>query len=204
MSEDGYVAIVDPSPHAPLAALLVDYPYRVLTYDGPDSFLRSFDADACGCVLVDVTDPQVDGLGLCSAAGKRRQPLIPFLFLSSNPRVPDVVAAMKAGVVEFFELPCDVQLLVQSIDAALQRDRDGLEQTRRRRELTEKIMQLSGREQEILGGLTRGRTVEQIATHLGISPKTVYMHRSHLMDKLRCDSVAELVRLRLLADGEPG
>jgi len=184
----------------PLAEVLRDGEFAITTYRSPTEFLDRFEPQKTACLVVDVTHDPAAGLTLQANVQQLRQPPLPVVFVSGAADVTTAVAALKGGANDFLAKPCESEPLRAAVSAAVAHDREACQACREAAHQRHRLAQISPRERQILDGLTNGRTVEQIASELGISPKTVYMHRSHLMDKLRCDSLAELIRFRLLVD----
>ena len=190
----------DPAVRHSLMRLLGAAERRARAYASAEEYLSEYDRDAPGCLLLDVRMPGMSGLALQARLAAHPKH-VPVIMITGHGDVPMAVAAMKAGALEFIEKPFDDDRLLRCVTAALERDQAMRERLARLLERRQRLNDLSPREREVLDGLARGETVEQIAVLLGISPKTVYMHRTHLMDKLGSDSLANLVRLKLEADG---
>lgn len=194
-----YLVDDDPAVRHSLARLLDSAGFRNASFESAEQFLAHRDDLRRGCLLLDVRMPGMSGMELQSKLNGENVPL-PVIILTGHADVPMAINALKSGAFDFIEKPFDDEALLARIreavaaDAAQRRDEAYRDQCQR------KIATLSPREREILDGLSEGKTVEQIAAHLGISPKTVYMHRSHLMSKTGTDSIASLVRLKLGAE----
>jgi FixJ family two-component response regulator len=189
---------------AALSRLLAAAGYQVRAFDSAASFLKEQDADAPGCLLLDVCMPDLSGIELqhCLVGSREARPIV---FLSGNSDVQTSVSAMKQGAVDFLTKPVDDVQLFAAVDQALQRDaeqrleRAVLETIRRR------LDTLTPRERQVLGHVIRGRLNKQIAADLGTGEKTVKVHRARVMSKMMAGSVAELVQLaaRLGISSEP-
>lgn len=169
-------------------------------FSSAEDFLESFDPSRPGCVLLDIRMPGIGGIELHRRLAELPCP-VQVILLTGHGNVPLAAEAMKRGAVDFLEKPCRNEVLLTCVEEAMRRDRRTREVTRRRSECARRIESLSNREREVLEGLVIGDTVEQIAARLAISPKTVYMHRSHMMQKLGSESLADIVRLKLTHDG---
>jgi FixJ family two-component response regulator len=158
------------------------------------AFLEAMPSDGHGCILLDVGMPGMTGPELHEHLAARRV-TYPVIYLTGNGTVSGGVEAMKRGAVDFLEKPIDDEALLAAIDVAMTRhartsaDRDRNEDIKRR------LTELSAREYEVLQHVIRGRLNKQIAADLGISLKTVKVHRGRVMAKMEVRSVAELVRL---------
>ena len=154
-------------------------------------FLRE---DAVGCVLTDVRMPSLDGLELLrrlKEGGFRR----PVLVMTAHGDVSTAVRAMKAGAVDFVEKPFEDDTLLAAIDAAL-----GTPQAAGADDAAERVAALSPREREVLDLLIAGKPNKHIARDLGLSPRTVEVHRARMMARLGVGSLAEAVRLAVQAE----
>jgi two-component system response regulator FixJ len=186
-----------------LMMLLTAEGFEVRCYEAAKDFLNAAESPAPGCLLTDVRMPGMTGIELL-AATRERQILLPTIVMTAFGDIDMAVGAMKKGAVDFLVKPVDSDKLIASLRAALS-GRNGaqggsfeIEQARKR------LDGLSEREKHVLDGLIKGKLNKTIAHDLGISPRTVESHRARLMKKAHADSVAELVRVALLADFRPG
>lgn len=173
----------------------------VETFSSAEAFLEGLPADARGCVILDVAMPGLSGLDLLERNGSKRIAL-PVIVLTAHGDVPSAVRAVKAGARTMLEKPLPPRELVEHVRAALaDDDRDNM----RRREasdLAARIEILTAREREVLKHLLEGRSSRLIGLALGISPRTVDVHRFRILHKTASDSVTDLVR-RVLDLGVP-
>jgi two-component system response regulator FixJ len=171
--------------------------FQVASYDTPLALLDVADGLSPGCVLLDIRMPVMDGLELQAILSERNSPL-PVIVMTGQGDVQSAVRAMKAGAVDFIEKPYTDEALLGAIEAALARadradgDRDVAEAARL-------IATLSRREREVLDALVAGRPNKVIAFDLGISVRTVEVHRSRMMERLGVRQFAEAVRLAVMA-----
>ena len=182
-----------------LAFLLRSAAFGVKSFESAKAFLDVLPQAAPGCVITDVRMPDMSGIELLRRL-KELKIGVPVIVITGHGDVALAVEAMKIGAADFFEKPFDDDLLVASVRAAL-RQREG--QTKRgaeRAEIEHRISTLSPREKDVLTGLIEGRANKQIAFDLGISPRTVEIYRANLMNKMRADSLSDLVRMALLAE----
>jgi RNA polymerase sigma factor (sigma-70 family) len=192
----GTVLLVDDdeSVRRSLKRLLQAAGLEVQTFSGASRVSRcERPAERC-CMVLDVKLPGQTGLELkqsLDAAGVR----IPTIFLTGIGDVAMGVSAMKAGAFDFLTKPFDADALLKSIDSALGADARALANERRRDVLRTLFETLTGREREVFFGVTSGRANKQIARELGISEKTVKVHRARAVEKLAADSIAQLVRM---------
>ena len=164
-------------------------------------FLDNYRPGAAGCVLLDVRMPGMSGLELQREMG-RRGIALPIIFMTGHGDVQMAVEAMRQGAMDFLQKPFREEELLQKIRAALARDaesRAGREQREASRRLLET---LTPREREIAGRVARGQANKVVAAELGLSQRTVEVHRARVMEKLQVRSVAELVKVVLAAGGE--
>jgi RNA polymerase sigma factor (sigma-70 family) len=160
-----------------------------------DFLAAAADVDSsAGCVLLDVRMPGMKGPDLYRAMLARGIDL-PVIFLTGHGDVPTSVDAMKLGAVDFLEKPVGGEVLVRAIRAALARQAERRLQDEGRREIEARLAKLSPREREVMSHVIAGRLNKQIAADLGISLKTVKVHRAKVMEKTGVGSVAALVDL---------
>lgn len=174
--------------------LLADHGFDVRAYASAEEYLSAYDPRAPGCLLLDLRMPGASGLEVQLALEQRGGPP-PIVFLTGHADVPSCVEAMKHGAFDFLEKPVSEARLVTAITRALERDRV------RRRELAERAVlerrheTLTPREREVLIAIIAGHLNKQTAFRLGISERTVKLHRARVLEKMRADSVADLVRM---------
>jgi two-component system response regulator FixJ len=200
MSDGATIHIIDddPSVRESLALLVSAEGHVCHTYFSAQAFLDAIDNDATGCVVTDVRMPGMSGLDLLTTM-KERRVFMPVIVMSAHGDVPMAVAAMKRGAVDFFEKPFDGGALLASIRAALTRG-DGEPASDAETQMPqEKLASLSKREKEVLAGLLKGQPNKNIAHELGISVRTVEVHRAKVMAKTQATSLAELVKMALVA-----
>ncbi len=149
-----------------------------------------------GCVLTDVRMPEMNGVEMVRRL-KERGDRAPVIVMTGHADVPLAIEAMKAGVVDFIEKPFEEGQLLASITAALEQGKVQRDQDTALIEARKRLAALSPREREVLDGLIDGRANKVIAYDLGISPRTVEIHRANLMSKMQARSLSELVRMAL-------
>jgi FixJ family two-component response regulator len=168
--------------------------YAVHTFASAMEFLQFTRGDEPGCVLLDLHMPGLSGLDLQSALAQVENPL-PIVFLTGAANIPTTVQAMRAGAEDFLTKPVRQEVLFAAIERALARNAQDRQQRDRHRELSARFAALTPREREVLGQVLRGQLNKQIAFELGVSERTIKMHRANLMAKLQVQSVAELSHL---------
>jgi two-component system response regulator FixJ len=184
--------------------LLQSVDLAVETYGSAEEFLNACDASRSGCLVLDVRMPGMSGLSLQDALAVRKITL-PVIMITGYGEVPTAVRALKAGAVDFIEKPFSDDLLLERVRQALASDREARDQQARHREAVERFTQLTPREREVMELVIAGKANKVIASDLGLSPKTVEVHRASVMRKMQVHSVADLVRAALLLspDREP-
>jgi RNA polymerase sigma factor (sigma-70 family) len=174
---------------------------KVQTYESAQAFLDAYYPGRAGCLLLDVRMPGMSGLELQEYL-VRREIRLPVIIITGHGDVSMAVKAMKAGAVDFIEKPFDDEELLNSIRNAVQHDEKRRALRARRADIAARMAELTPREHEVMAMVTDGKSNKEIATSLGVSAKTVEVHRARVMDKMRADSLAELVRLALIVRGE--
>jgi len=183
-----------------LRALLESFGFAVREFSSARSFLEAYNPSQNGCLIVDIRMPGMDGLALQEEITARAWS-IPVIVITGHGDVPLAVRAMKAGAIDFLEKPFDDVLLVEGVKRALAMANETASEASQKREAQERLATLTAREREVLDHLVAGRANKVIAHEMGISPRTVEIHRAHLSEKMRVRSLSELVRLTLVAGG---
>lgn len=191
-----YVVDDDEAVRDSLQWLLEASSYRVATYDSAEAFLAGFNPDAIACLILDVRMPGMSGLELQDELLARKLNL-PIIFITGHGDVPMAVSTMKKGAVDFIEKPFDQTALKALVERMLAHAREAAAAAERQRLNEALLARLTPREQQVLERIVAGRLNKQIADDLGISIKTVEAHRANIMDKLRANTVADLMRVAL-------
>lgn len=179
-----------------LCGLLTAVGLHAEAYPTAEAFLEALDPERPGCVVLDIKMPGMGGLALQEHLGQSGCPL-PVIILTGHADVPVAVRCVRAGAVGFLEKPVTRDTLVAAIDEALKVNQMTLADHRQRRRVVERIASLTEREGQVMRLLVRGMANKMIADHLGISARTVEVHRARVMEKTGAGSVAELVEMVL-------
>jgi RNA polymerase sigma factor (sigma-70 family) len=192
----------DPSMRAALEDLVRSVGLQVRVYASPREFLEGTQADAPGCLVLDVRLPGMSGLTFQKEL-VRAGVTLPVIFITGHGDIPMSVRAMKAGAVDFLTKPFNDQELLDAIHAAIERDRDRRRDMVLVTELRSCYATLTERERHIMTLVVAGRPNKQIAAELNLSEMTVKVHRGQVMRKMKARSLPELVRMadRLGASG---
>ena len=179
-----------------LSFLLGTAGFAVKVYESAVLFMDKYDSAVSGCIVTDVRMPDMDGLQLLRRL-KEIGVTLPLVIMTGHADVALAVEAMKIGAVDFIEKPFPDEVLLTAVRSALARQpnlavRD-VDQVRTR------LASLTAREREVLDGLLAGHPNKTIAYDLGLSPRTVEVHRANVMTKMGASSLSELVRMTLSA-----
>ncbi len=179
--------------------------YRTQSFASAEEFLRDYRPASAGCLLLDVRMAGMSGLEL-QLALRERQIKLPVIVMTAHGDVPTARAALVAVAVDFLEKPVDPELLLVTVRAALDGDAAQRSVARKVEQERRKLDVLTVRERQIMEMIAEGTHNRDIATKLGISPRTVEGHKARLMDKLQVRSVTELVHLVLgaMPETKPG
>jgi two-component system response regulator FixJ len=180
-----------------LAFLLRAAQLEVRSFDSAKTFLDALPGASLGCVITDIRMPDMSGIELLRRL-KELKIGAPVIVITGHGDIALAVEAMKIGAADFFEKPFNDDQLVASVRAALQEQQGQTKRDAERAEIEHRISTLSAREKNVLAGLIEGRANKQIAFDLGISPRTVEIYRANLMNKMKADSLSDLVRMALV------
>jgi two-component system response regulator FixJ len=167
--------------------------FDVRTYASAAEFLAKMNPNESGCVVTDVRMPGMSGIDFLTHVAARRLSL-PIIVITAHADVPLAVRAMKLGAVDLIEKPFRPDTLVSVVRDALDRERDGASRSSTRAESQARLAALSPRESEVLFRLIDGQSNKVIAQELGISPRTVEVHRANVMRKTKAANFSELIR----------
>lgn len=165
-------------------------------------FLEALDDLKPGCILLDIRMPEVDGFHVMGELARKRNEW-PVIVMTGHGEVSVAVRAMKLGAVDFIEKPFEEALLLSSLERAFTLLKDRGETAERKQQAEDKVNALTAREKEVLQGLMAGLPNKLLARNLGISLRTVEMHRANMMDRLGVNSLAEALTLAVQAGVDP-
>ena len=190
----------DQSVRDALGLLLGLHGYPVALFADAESFLKVYRPEWCGCLIIDIRMPGMDGLLL----QKRLMDLgcrMPAIVMTGHGDVDSAREAFRAHAVDFLEKPIDHARLMSAIEEALLRQTTQHDSDRLRAEFDRGLANLTPREKEVMNLVVSGRHNREIAEELGISARTVEVHKARVMEKLQVESVADLVRFSLIGRG---
>ena len=189
-----YVVDDDLSVRKGLSRLIRSAGLRVEAFASAEDFLQRYSSVEGGCLVLDVQLPGLSGVALQEALGGAERSL-PIIFITGHGDIPMSVRAMKKGAVDFLAKPFDGHELLDAIAVALSRDKEARERQAETAEISGRVEKLTPRERDVMKLVVTGLLNKQIGGKLGISEKTVKVHRGRVMHKMGVTSVAELVRL---------
>jgi FixJ family two-component response regulator len=172
--------------------------YRTSVFADAEAFLASWKDDWAGCVIADVRLPGKSGVEL-QAALRKRGASLPFVIITAHGDVPTARAAFRSQALDFLEKPFDNTQLYAAVETAFGLEERRIHRHDSRRADAEKLSRLTAREREVLEKAAQGLHAKEIAAALGISSRTVEVHKTRIMEKLDVRNVAELVRFAMSA-----
>lgn len=193
-----YLVDDDESVRRSLSFMLRTSRLEVHTYSGGSEFLKQLKSLRPGCILLDIRMPQMDGLALQAELAERGITW-PVIVMTGHGDVETAVRAMKAGALDFIEKPFGKQAMLDIVREAFNRLELRCERSRRRDEARQQLNCLTPRERDVLDGLVEGYPNKTIGYDLGISARTVEIHRANLMKKLDVNNLSDLLRIAFAA-----
>ena len=191
-----YVVDDDKSALDSLSLLLTAEGYAVRSHESAGTLLDAIKQNERGCVITDARMPGMSGLDLLAVMRERRVSM-PVIVVTGHGDVHLAVEAMKRGAIDFFEKPFDAGALLASVRSALMSENDICPSNAEIRILQKRFATLRKREKEVLAGLLRGQLNKVMANELGLSVRTVEIHRTNLMKKMQTKSLPELIKMAL-------
>jgi two-component system, LuxR family, response regulator FixJ len=185
-----------------LRALLESAGYPVREFDNAKKVLAEPDISQASCLIADIRMPDMDGLQLQEEL-TRRQIGLPVIIITGHGDVPLAVRAMKAGAVDFLEKPFDGEFMLDTVRRALTLSERTRDQAALAQLAASRMALLTPREKDVLEHLVAGHSNKSIAYELAISPRTVEIHRGHLMEKTQARSLSNLIQMALVAGVSP-
>ena len=184
-----------------LGLLLGIQGYRVALFANSEDFLNAWKPDWFGCMVVDIRMDGMDGLALQQRLLSRGSSL-PVIIVTGHADVSLARQAFKARAVDFLEKPLDEAKLLHAVEAAFAEARRHVAVHQARAGARQRLNELTPRELEVMRLVVAGNHNREVAVQLGISPRTVEVHKANLMAKLGVDNIADLVRISLTLDLE--
>ena len=191
-----YIVDDDDGMRRALDTLLRTVGYKTEAFASPREFLARLTPDVAGCLVLDIRMPEMSGLEVQQQLNRGGYTL-PVIFITGHGDVPMAVQAMKEGAFEFIQKPFREQDLLDHINHALKQDAENYDLAAKRSEIVQRHASLTPRERQVLELIVEGSANKVIAIDLGLSERTVEIHRAKVMEKMQARSVAHLVKLHL-------
>jgi two-component system, LuxR family, response regulator FixJ len=195
-----YIVDDDDGMRRALTVLMTTVGYQPMAFPRPSEFLAKYDPNQPSCLVLDVRMPEMSGLEVQQQLN-RNGALLPVILVTGHGDIPMAVQAMKDGAFDFLQKPFRDQDLLDRINAALKQDAQNRESVDRLADLRARAESLTPREREVMGHVVDGKANKVIAIDLGLSERTVEIHRANVMEKMAARSVAHLVKMHLTLGG---
>jgi len=198
MSEDLCVYILDDDEAVrdSMSALLDSYDFEQNIYASAIRFLGDVNPEFAGCLLLDIRMPEMDGLEVLQSLVSKGITL-PVIIITGHGDLPMAVKAMKFGAIDFIEKPFEEDVLVESVRRAMAIGEQIYAQDSEKRNLEKKLEKLTPREREVLIHIATGLQNKVIAYEMGISPRTIEIHRARVIEKMQARNLSHLVRMAI-------
>jgi len=196
-----YIVDDDDGMRRALGVLMTTVGYQPAAFAGPREFLAKHDPSQPSCLVLDVRMPEMSGLELQQHLN-RSGSMLPVILVSGHGDIPMAVQAMKDGAFDFLQKPFRDQELLDRINGALKLDAENRASTDRLADLKQRSDSLTPREREVMALVVDGKANKVIAIDLGLSERTVEIHRANVMEKMGARSVAHLVKMHLMLGGD--
>ncbi len=190
------VFIVDDEPAVrdSLTLMLEQADISVQSFESADVFLSAYPQDCVGCIIIDVNMPGMDGMQLQEELSRRKN-ILPIIFLTGHGNIPMSVKAIKGGAMDFLTKPVTRKKLINSVRSALLESEKGLNKVEHNHDALLSIAKLTEREREVMNLAVKGASNKVIASRLGISHRTVEVHKSKIMQKTGAIHLIDLVHI---------
>lgn len=169
---------------------------QVATFASGNEFLNQYHNEMAGCIVLDIRMPGINGMELQRKLNQLNS-ILPIIFVTGHGDVPMAVEAMQQGAIDFVQKPYREQELLEKINNAIQLDRENRELLEEKQGIVSRMEQLTPRETDVMKLMVEGKANKVIAFDLDISQRTVEIHRARVMEKLKANSLAHLVRMYL-------
>lgn len=179
-----------------IALLVSSVGLKVSAFSSAQEFLAAYEPDIPSCLILDVRMPGMNGLDLQNMMISG-QVTVPTIFVTGHGDIPTAVRAIKQGAIDVLEKPFNDQVLLDCVFEAKKKDAEWRLERRQATEISHKVKALTNRERQVLVRVTQGALNKVIASDLGLSIRTVELHRANIMKKLEARSVADLVKMTL-------
>jgi two-component system, LuxR family, response regulator FixJ len=196
-----YIVDDDDGMRRALTILMTTVGYQPMAFSRPGEFLAKYDASQASCLVLDVRMPEMSGLEVQQQLN-RSGSMLPVILITGHGDIPMAVQAMKDGAFDFLQKPFRDQDLLDRINAALKQDTQNRESIDRLADLRQRSESLTPREREVMGHVVDGKANKVVAIDLGLSERTVEIHRANVMEKMGARSVAHLVKMHLTLGGD--
>ena len=197
-SQTVFVVDDDEAVRLSLVALLESVGMEVAPFSSGDAFLNSLDPDKNGCLVLDIRMPGLGGLEIQEKLAEKKN-IMPVIIITGHGDLAIAVQAMKAGAVDFIEKPFDPEVIIDSVRDALSKSAEHWRDAHLVADIEQRLALLTTPEREVLEELIVGNLNKVIAHNLGISPRTVEIHRARVIEKMQARNLAHLVRLAITA-----
>ena len=204
MADNDLVHVVDDDVDVrkSLGFLLATADFAVRLHESATAFLATATGNLDGCIVADVRMPSIDSIEFLRQL-RTRGHTVPVIVMTGHADVALAVQAIKEGAADFIEKPFDDEVLIDAIRSALNNRNQTGAMHLQSAEIRGRLLTLSEREQQVLDGLVSGMPNKTIAYDLGISPRTVEIHRANVMSKMGASSLSHLVRMALIVESKP-
>ena len=196
-----YIVDDDDGMRRALTLLMTTVGYQATAFARPSEFLAKYDPNHPSCLVLDVRMPEMSGLELQQQLN-RTGSMVPVILITGHGDVPMAVQAMKDGAFDFLQKPFRDQDLLDRINAAIKQDVRNRDSVNRLADLRQRADSLTPREREVMAQVVDGKANKVVAIDLGLSERTVEIHRANVMEKMGARSVAHLVKMHLMLGGD--